>query len=412
MAAISTVFESLVTGIPCPRGWSQTQVKTFAKIVGGSTPDRGDDRCWQGGQIPWVTPTDITTQKVKYLSDTADKITPEGLGSGGIAMLPAGTVLYTSRATIGAKSIAAIPVTTNQGFANFIPQGVESEFLFYLLDLLTKTFKRLGSGTTFPEVSRRDIKRVACFIPPPAEQTRIAETLKAADDHIRALEEQIRKAERVKKALLQSFPPSPKHGTGTPLHRVADITSGFTKGRDLAGHETVEVAYLTVVNVLEGRVDISDLSTADVKLHEVEHYGLHLGDILMTEGGDRDKVGRGSIWLGQVPRVVCQNHIFRVRLNTDEVLPWFMHYLLQTFSAKRYFATRAKQSSNLCSINSREMRLFELPALTTEAQAPWVERLRAADAAIAAIENQLTAARRVKQSLLQNLLTGKIRLKP
>jgi type I restriction enzyme S subunit len=217
-------------------------------------------------------------------------------------------------------------------------------------------------------------------------------------------------AERVKKSFLQTYPPSPKHGTGTPLHRVADITSGFTKGRTLTGHDTVEIPYLTVVNVLEGRVNISDLSSAEVKLHEVEHYGLHEGDILMTEGGDRDKVGRGSIWLGQIPRVVCQNHIFRVRLNTDDVLPWFMHYLLQTYSAKRYFATRAKQSSNLCSINSREMRMFELPLLTTKEQEPWVERLRATDAVIESIESQLTAARRVKQSLLQNLLTGRIRL--
>lgn len=275
-------------------------------------------------------------------------------------------------------------------------------------------FLRLGNlnaATGVPGLTRRDALFMLGAFPREDEQTRIAETLKASDDHIRAIEEQIRKAERVKKSLLQAFPPSPKHGTGTPLHRVADITSGFTKGRDLAGHDTVEIPYLTVVNVLEGRVDISDLSSADVKLHEVEHYGLRDGDILMTEGGDRDKVGRGSIWLGQIPRVVCQNHIFRVRLNTDEVLPWFMHYLLQTYSARRYFTTRAKQSSNLCSINSREMRLFELPTLTTKAQEPWVERLRAADVVIAAVENQLTAARRVKQSLLQNLLTGKIRLK-
>jgi len=307
------------------------------------------------------------------------------------------------------------------GFANFVqtlrPDStkISPELLLWTLHQLNRSgfVEKLQHQTTqMRNLDLRDYLKVLLPVPrDPDEQTRIAGTLKAADDHIRALEDQIRKAERVKKSLLQAFPPSPKHGTGTPLHRVADITSGFTKGRDLAGHDTVEIPYLTVVNVLEGRVDISDLSTADVKLHEVEHYGLRENDILMTEGGDRDKVGRGSIWLGQIPRVVCQNHIFRVRLNTEEVLPWFMHYLLQTYSAKRYFATRAKQSSNLCSINSREMRLFELPTLKTKAQEPWVERLRAADAMTAAIENQLTAARRVKQSLLQNLLTGKIRLK-
>ena len=307
------------------------------------------------------------------------------------------------------------------GFANFVQtlrpdaDQIVPEMLLWSLHQLNKSgfVEKLQHQTTqMRNLDLRDYLKVLLPVPKdPAEQSRIAETLKAADDHIRTIEEQIRKAERVKKALLQAFPPSAKHGSGKPLYRVADITSGFTKGRDLAGHKTVEVAYLTVVNVLEGRVDLSDVSKAEVKLHEVEHYGLRDGDILMTEGGDRDKVGRGSIWLGQIPQIVCQNHIFRVRLNTEEVLPWFMHYLLQTYSAKRYFATRAKQSSNLCSINSREMRLFELPKLSTKEQEPWVERLRSADAVIAACENQLTAARRVKQSLLQNLLTGKIRLK-
>ena len=307
------------------------------------------------------------------------------------------------------------------GFANFVQtlrpntDEIVPELLFWTLHQLNKSgfVERLQHQTTqMRNLDLRDYLKVLLPVPAdPIEQTRIAETLKAADDHIRAIEEQIHKTERVKKALLQSFPPSPKHGSGIPLHQVADITSGFTKGRDLSGHETMQVAYLTVVNVLDGRVDISDLSTTEVKLHEVEHFGLRNGDILMTEGGDRDKVGRGSIWLGQVPQVVCQNHIFRVRLNAEKVLPWFMHYLLQTFTAKRYFATRAKQSSNLCSINSREMRLFELPKLTTKEQIPWVERLSSADAMIAAVEAQLTAARRVKQSLLQNLLTGKIRLK-
>lgn len=198
------------------------------------------------------------------------------------------------------------------GFANFVqtlrPDStkISAELLLWTLYQLNRSgfVEKLQHQTTqMRNLDLRDYLKILLLIPrDPGEQTRIAETLKAADDHIRALEEQLRKAERVKKALLQAFPPSPKHGTGTPLHRVADITSGFTKGRDLGGHDTVEIPYLTVVNVLEGRVDISNLSSADVKLHEVEHYGLREGDILMTEGGDRDKVGRGSIWLAMLSR--------------------------------------------------------------------------------------------------------------
>jgi restriction endonuclease S subunit len=387
---------------------------------------------WVGYRKPnlGLIPPDWTMARIR------DVATFKGGGSLGLTMADyksAGTPAYTAEGQNGfaaetefdtkAVIVSSIGALCGKSFYNDGPFttlanvqvifGDEEKICNYFLwNLLNDRAYWAPYQTAQPFIRPSDIQK--SWIPLPAtreEQGRIADTLKAANDHVRALEDQIRKAERIKKALLQSFPSPPKFGLGTPLFQVADIDSGFTQGRDLAGHATVEVAYLTVVNVLEGRVDMSNLSTARVKLHEVEHFGLREGDILMTEGGDRDKVGRGSIWLGQIPRIVCQNHIFRVRLNTERFLPWFMHYFLQTYSAKRYFTSRAKQSSNLCSINSREMRRFELPTLSIKEQKPWVERLRAADSVITAIELQHMAAQRVKQSLLQNLLTGKIRLK-
>src|SRR5262245_10811025 len=131
--------------------WEAHTLGDLAEVVGGGTPSRDEGRFWMGGTIPWATPTDLTQNQAKYISTTAEYITEAGLASSATSMLPAGSVLYTSRATIGAKAIAGVPITTNQGFASLLPRGVDADYLYYLLDLLTPVIKRLGAGTTFDE---------------------------------------------------------------------------------------------------------------------------------------------------------------------------------------------------------------------------------------------------------------------
>jgi type I restriction enzyme, S subunit len=131
---------------------------------------------------------------------------------------------------------------------------------------------------------------------------------------------------------------------------------------------------MTVVNVLDGAFDLSDVSNTEIKDTELDDLRLRDGDILMTEGGDRDKLGRGCIWEGQIDPIVCQNHIFRVRIKDKDLRPWFVHYLLQAPSSKRYFFSAAKQTSNLCTINSRDLRRFEVPLVDPTEQDKWIDR--------------------------------------
>jgi type I restriction enzyme S subunit len=165
-----------------PDGWNSVVVDDLAHVVGGATPSRSDFGYWVGGTIPWLTPSDITGQAQKWIEESAERITQRALDECSCTLLPAGTVLYTSRATIGAKAIAKVPVTTNQGFASFIPKdGVNGEFLYYFLEHLTPVFIRLAAGTTFLEVSKRDIRKVRCAIPRHDEQLAIAKVLGAID---------------------------------------------------------------------------------------------------------------------------------------------------------------------------------------------------------------------------------------
>lgn len=165
-----------------PNGWTEVVVDELAHVVGGTTPSRNEFGYWTGGTVPWATPTDITNQGQKWIAHTAERITKRALDDCSCSLLPAGTVLYTSRATIGAKAIAKVPIATNQGFANFIPKpGMDGEFLYYFLEHLTPVFTRLAAGTTFLEISKRDIRKVRCAIPPHEEQLAIAKILAAID---------------------------------------------------------------------------------------------------------------------------------------------------------------------------------------------------------------------------------------
>ena len=250
-----------------PDGWEPKLVGDLARIIGGATPDTDVRPYWTGGTIPWATPTDITKNNTKWISDTADHLTELGLNSCSATLLPVGTILYTSRATIGAKAIAATSMTTNQGFASFIVNGqTDGEFLFYYLDLLTPVFTRLGAGTTFLEVSKREMRRVQCALPPLPEQKSIARILDAVDVAIERTRTAIATAEKLKRGLMQqalnrcSKAKSPVER----LDKVAEIGSGVTLGKDLTGSATIELPYLRVANVQDGFLDLNEIKTVKI----------------------------------------------------------------------------------------------------------------------------------------------------
>ncbi|QDO76822.1 restriction endonuclease subunit S [Aeromonas caviae] len=137
---------------------------------------------------------------------------------------------------------------------------------------------------------------------------------------------------------------------------VVDIQSGITKGRNLTGRKLVSVPYLSVANVQRGYVDLSGIKTIELPEDEINKYKVIARDLLITEGGDWDKVGRTAIWKEQIPYVAHQNHVFKARIllqEQDEV--WLEKFLNGPF-ARDYFAGSSKQTTNLASINKTQLR--------------------------------------------------------
>lgn len=182
--------------------WKKIPLNEFANIVGGGTPDTFNNVYW-GGSIQWFTPTEL---KRKYVSLSSRTITDLGLKNSSAKLLPKGAILFTSRATVGDVSIALNECATNQGFQSFVPRNSNSnEYLFYWLQNNKKLFLERASGSTFLEISKKEIEKILISKPAPDEQMKIANFLSSIDKKIDNVRSQYEKASLFKQGLLQQM---------------------------------------------------------------------------------------------------------------------------------------------------------------------------------------------------------------
>ena len=157
-----------------PDAWCWTVASEIAQIVGGGTPSTRDQRNFDGGKIPWITPADLTGYREKMIRRGERNITEKGLSESGARVMPAGTVLFSSRAPIGYVAIADNPVATNQGFKSFIPnEAVTSDYLYYYMQFAKPIAKEMASGTTFLEISGAKAAQIPIPVAPVEEQKQI-----------------------------------------------------------------------------------------------------------------------------------------------------------------------------------------------------------------------------------------------
>jgi type I restriction enzyme S subunit len=135
------------------------------------------------------------------------------------------------------------------------------------------------------------------------------------------------------------------------LSDIADVRGGVTKGRRFNGRRTVQLPYLRVANVQDGYLDLREIKLIDALPADRAKYALRAGDILFTEGGDRDKLGRGTVWRGEIEGCIHQNHIFRARPTTGTALADYVSLATKSDYSRRYFFENASQTVNLASIN-------------------------------------------------------------
>ncbi len=252
--------------------------------------------------------------------------------------------------------------------------------------------RALCRGTTQrARLNPRDFLRLEVILPQPAAQRRIVDALRVMDDAIRASEEVLERTRAFKKALAhelltrglpgrhQRFKDSPLGEIPAgwevkKLGEVAYVQTGMAKNKDRHAQGTIEVPYLRVANVQDGFVDLTELKTIRVQPRDVKRHGLQSGDVLMTEGGDNDKLGRGCVWDATVSPCIHQNHVFAVRCK-DRLKPQFLALHAASPRGRKYFQDASKQTTNLASVNATQLRALPVPLPSEEEQDALVELL-------------------------------------
>ena len=278
----------------------------------------------------------------------------------------------------------------------------ETKFLFYLLSRLD--LSRLKTATGVPGLNREDAYRELISLPPLPEQHRIVDLLSRAEGIVRLRREAEKKAAELIPALFNDMfgdpATNPKGWPVEALESAAKIISGATKGRRFDPSEAIELPYMRVANVKDGYLDLREIKTIAVKRGEVEKYRLLPGDLLLTEGGDPDKLGRGALWAGEIETCLHQNHIYKVRADRSKMLPEYLCELVGSQYGKAYFLQVAKKTTGIATINRTQLGRFTVVAPPLARQADFGEKL----SGIRSIQSQQSTATAKAQATFDALL--------
>jgi type I restriction enzyme S subunit len=304
---------------------------------------------------------------------------------------------------------------------------VPAFFMYYLQAGFTQLgiYEGAGNKTTIPNLSRGRLAALEVAKPSKPEQEKIAAALWKVQRAIEIENKLVAAARELKLSTMHQlftsglrrelqketpFGPVPKNWEIRPLVEWAFVQGGATKGRIIRLEDSIEVPYLRVANVQDGRLDLNEIKTIRIRRDELESYRLQKDDVVLTEGGDFDKLGRGFIWECQIDPCIHQNHIFAVRVNRSRLWPRYFAYLAQSPYGKAYFLTVAHKTTNLACINTTKLRAFPVLRPELDEQKEIATILQTIDRKISIHERKRAALSDLFQTLLHELMTGQIRV--
>ena len=326
---------------------------------------------------------------------------------------------------------------TSPAYSRFkIHSGFCNAYYNYLLRFIDdeKVFVHLSKNLR-SSLTESDFGAIKTIVPPKAEQQRIADYLDNRTFEIdtllskarssiekykklkqtvitQAVTKGVRGEREMKDSGVEWIGEIPAEWRKTQLRHCATIKSGITLGKSYSKDTVlIERPYLRVANVQGGYVDLNDLATIEVTPDEDLKYRLHSGDVLMTEGGDRDKLGRGCVWHGEIEPCLHQNHVFAVQTNETILLPEFLEYLTASDVGRSYFDVTAIKTTNLACTSSSKVLAFTIPLPPIEEQIEIVSFIKKRSLELNKLimkkELLVQELERYKKSLIYEVVTGK-----
>ncbi|WP_263834420.1 restriction endonuclease subunit S [Salinibacter sp.] len=453
-----------------PSHWRWHRLDQVGEIHSGSTPSTKEDDNF-GGDIPWLTPGDLSDYNGKFVSHGERNLTQKGLESCSAKLLPKGAVLFSSRAPIGYTVIAQNPISTNQGFKNLVPgDGVDNEFAYHYLKGSTGLAKSYASGTTFSELSATRFAQIPIPVPPISEQRRIVAkieelftNLDAGRSDLQAAEQQL---ERYRLSVLQAaiegrltadwrrtHDPEPAdqlleriqmekkrlYDSGEirkPKDRPApeedeipfDVPESWTwiritelmynwrsglERRNSDQDPDREYPYIKMGDITnDGRLTLDSVTCVDAEEEDVEKYKLSKGDFLFNVRNSKKLVGKSCVFdVESEETYLFNNNILRVDFG-EKVSSKYINYWFCSAAGRDMLEELKSSTTNVAAIYHKDFFtcVVPLPPLAEQKQiVDEVERLLSvADDAAATADREQTRAERLRQSILKQAFSGQL----
>lgn len=420
--------------------WERKRISEFAEVISGGTPSTSVEEFWNG-DVVWITPSDLSKIKYPKIDSSIKKITELGLNNSSANLIPARSIVMSSRAPIGYFAIPTIDFSTNQGCKSIKLNNQQDELFHYYNFLFNvETFKKKGEGTTFAEISKKEIEKLVFKFPPLPQQRKIAKILSTVDEVLEKTEAAIAKYQQLKQGLMHDV-----------FTRGIDVSTGQLRPKQTQAPELYEQSDLGwipkewEVDNFENSTEIITDFTANgsfeslrinVKYYYERNYGrlIRLTDLrqdLQSDGVYVDKEGfeylakselkTNDIMLANVgeytgfaclmpevnyPATIAPN-MFLVRTNKElfdsQFMYYFMTYPLFTKQVDNVSASSATKLLN--KTNFRAMHIFK-PNI--KEQTIFAKKLQSIDQKIHTEQQALAKYKQLKAGLLQDLLTGRV----
>jgi len=426
-SSVSHEVEDLPEIERIPPGWELSTVGGIAQsTVGGGTPSKSNEDYW-GGEIPWASVKDLDGTTV---GDTEDFITEEGVENSATNLIPSGSVIISTRMTVGEAFMNLVGMAINQDLKAIRPDQsqVNTHFLTYALREKDRYLKSLGRGTTVSGITTADLERTHLALPSLLEQRKIASVLYTVDQAIQTTEEIIEQAKRVKQGLTQVLFRKGLHSeasdyeevrfgpvlTQIPTHwnraRIGDVYSehklGTTERGATEGEEHIPL--IKMGNLGFGTWDFSEVERVDRDKKLIEEYHIEKGDLLFNTRNTPDLVGKTAIWDAE-ETAVYDNNLLRLRFGDEIESGYFANYYLSSSIGRRQLRARVHGTTSVAAIYWSDLQQVEIPVPPRDEQKEIIRVLRRIDRAINNNRDNRRGLQSIKKGLMQDLLTGEVR---
>ncbi len=448
-----------------PMSWQWATMGEIATIVGGGTPKTSDPSNFEGGEVPWITPADLSGYREKCIARGARNITEKGLNGSSARIVPAGTVLFSSRAPIGYVAIASQPLATNQGFKSFVlPDEIDPSYAYYYLQNSQELVEPLSGGTTFKEISAANAARIPFLLAPLPEQRRIvaeiekqftrldaavaalrrtqanlkryrASTLRAAcSGELAPTEAELARAEgreyepagvllerilaerrarwesQEKRRGKYQEPAAPDASDLPPLSEGwAWATVDALISEPLANGRSVKTAsdgfpVLRLTALQDGQINQNEFKVGAWTEHEAEPFFIREGDFFVSRGNGSIKlVGLGGI-VGPVHAPVAYpDTLIRFRLHPEVSLSYFAH-VWNSATVRQQLETVARTTAGIHKVNQQDLSICKIPLPPLAEQRRIVAETERRLSVIQQAETAVEASRQRAERLRQSIL--------